>query len=82
MTLAERLSLIVERAPLLRGAGVQILKIDGIELVLAPPDAPEPKPAEVTKEPKGDLDDPMTYGSTERVPGFERPDDLPASGRR
>jgi hypothetical protein len=51
-------------------------------MVLAPPDPPESAPAVVVKEPKGDADDPMTYGSLDKVPGFQRPDDLPDSGQR
>jgi len=82
MTLDERLTLIAAHAPKLRTAGIQSIEIDGISLTLAPPDAPEPAKADEQKDPTSDADDPVTYGRTEHVPGFERPSDLPVRRRR
>ena len=81
MTLAERLTVIAEHAPKLRVAGVQSLTIDGIALVLAPPDDPAPLKDEES-ELVDPANDPLTYGRTGKVPGFDRPSDLPERGKR
>jgi hypothetical protein len=80
--LAARLALLAEHAPKLRRAGVSSLTIDDITIGLLPPDPPEPQPDEETHEPTGELDDPMTFGRSDGVPGFERPSDLPRKASR
>jgi hypothetical protein len=82
MTLRERLELMVEFGPRLRVAGYQSFELEGIRAVLTPPDAPEPKPEKTEAEPSSPLNDPDTYGSSGKVPGFERPSDLPVRGQR
>lgn len=78
--LADSLQLIAEHAPKLRAAGVHSLAIDGITLVLLPPDPPAPveQPDNDDAIPTSDLDDPTTYGRLpgSSAPGFMRPDDL------
>ena len=85
MDLNDTLRTIAEHAPKLRAAGVQSLSIDGIAMVLSPP---EPRPYVSTEPeqkvdeddtPKRDADDPTTYGRAPGTPapGFKRPDDLP-----
>lgn len=72
----EWFSLIAERAPLLRAAGVTRLVIEGTEIDLAPHIASEP--IRVGPDAQFDysdpLDDPATYGHTSTVPGYRIPD--------
>jgi hypothetical protein len=70
---AELLTLIAERAPSLRAAGVLQVSIDGLGAVLAPDapmpssmPAPKPRPSYVDP-----LEDPDTF-PTGRVPGYKR----------
>jgi hypothetical protein len=76
--LIRQLELLTEFAPRLRSAGFQSLTIDGITMVLAPPEPAPPEPTKDDEKPKRDLDDVVTYGLPEgaEVPGFRRPDDL------
>lgn len=77
--LTETLRVITEHAPRLRAAGVQSLSIDGIAMVLLPPDPPAlEQSADADREPTNDLDDPTTYGRMpgSSAPGFVRPDEL------
>ncbi len=75
----ETLRKIAEHAPKLRAAGVQSLSVDGVSMVLLPPDPPAQDAEPGTAEPSSDRDDPNTYGLPEgaEAPGFRRPDDLP-----
>lgn len=82
MALAESLRLIAEHAPKLRAAGVQSLTVDGVSMVLLPPDPPAyvaPALTDEDEQPVSLLDDPSAYGLPDgaEVPGFRRPDDLP-----
>jgi len=75
------LRVIAEHAPKLRAAGVHSLTVDGVSMVLLPPD-PAPMPEQQATEdtsPTSDMDDPATYGRPEgsELPGFRRPEDLP-----
>lgn len=76
-TPAELLTLLVERAPALRKAGIQHVSIEGLSATLAPPEldpanVPKPKPQ---RTPHPDpLRDPDTYPGG-RVPGFELDDE-------
>ena len=78
MSPAEWFSLIAERAPSLRAAGVTRVVLDGTEIDLAPhiPDV-----TKVTAESQFDfsdpLDDPATYGFTASVPGYRIPREFP-----
>ncbi len=70
------LTLIAERAPTLREAGVRSLSIDGVTIELAPYDPPAPtERRSQNDEPRDLLDDRETYGIPEgaAMPGFTRP---------
>jgi hypothetical protein len=69
------LATIIRRAPELRTAGVVTLTVDGVTLALREPDTAAPVADDPTPEPAL-IDDPDTY-PTGKVPGFERPADLP-----
>lgn len=84
MTAADLLTLIEERAPRLRKAGVLMLKLaePGVEFHLAPevPDVFDPAPtkgARASEPAKDPLFDRMTYGLPDgaKLPGFEPPYD-------
>lgn len=80
MNLAETLRIIADNAPALRAAGVQSLTVEGVSMVLVPPDPPAfVEVAPDRDEPTSDMNDPTTYGLPEGAepPGFRRPDDLP-----
>jgi hypothetical protein len=76
--LAKQLELIAAHAPKLRDAGVQSLSIEGISMVLAPPDPPTPTDTPGDPKSTRDLDDAVTYGLPDGadIPGFRRPDGL------
>jgi hypothetical protein len=77
--LAKQLELIELHAPLLRAAGVHSLAIGEISMVLLPPEPTALIDIGTAEPPRATLDDNETYGLPEdaRVPGFDRPDDLP-----
>lgn len=70
------LTLLVDRAPALRAAGVLDLSIGGVSVRLAPHEPPPaaPDPRERVEEPANALDDELTYGRRpgSGVPGFPR----------
>lgn len=75
MTASDLLTLIVERAPKLREAGVLSVEVEGLKATLAPIQAPEVESGDETPEEQFDvLSDPATFGHTdaERVPGRRR----------
>lgn len=70
-TLADTLSLIAERAPALRAAGVRVVDVENVHFELDPPEPPEPKllpDADQDEDEVAPLDDPMTYGRRKTVP--------------
>ena len=70
------LTLLIERAPALREAGVLDLTIGAVSMRLAPHEAPPavPDARERVEEPANALDDELTYGRRpgSGVPGFPR----------
>lgn len=70
------LTLLVERAPALREAGVLDLSLGGMSVRLAPHEPPPavPEARERVEEPANALDDELTYGRRpgSGVPGFPR----------
>lgn len=77
LTPGEWFSLIAERAPALRAAGVTRLVLDGTEIDFAP-HMPDVKPAIDAQFDYSDpLDDPATYGNTGNVPGYRIPRAFP-----
>lgn len=77
---AARLQLVVNNAARLRADGVTSLTIGDVSISLAPTE-PAPLSVEAKSEPTNPADDPDTYGMTGKVPGFERPADLPRARR-
>ncbi len=76
-TPGELMTLIVERAPALRAAGVRELQIGDFKVLLELPElgaaTGASAPAETTElETDDPLNDPMTFGRKTSVPGFER----------
>ncbi len=72
--------LVIEHAPRLRTAGVHSLSIDGVAMVLLPPEPPSPQvsPPDEDEAPRDLLHDPSAYGLPEdaELPGFRRPTDM------
>lgn len=72
---ADWLTLIADRAPQLREAGVLELTVDGVTVRLAPYEPPpaQPRREEAAVEDPDPLNDPATFGRIGRAPGFDRP---------
>ncbi len=71
---AELIDLIAERAPKLRDAGVRRLRLEDLELELAPPEVEVAGDAdddedEQQREPRHPFYDPATFGRRRGVPG-------------
>ena len=77
LTPAALLTLLAERAPGLREAGITLLKFGDVELHMehAEPAAPPEAKGYRADKPEDDdpLNDPATFGRTDRAPGFTRP---------
>ena len=73
------LTLLQERAPLLRAAGVRSLSIDGVSVELTPHEPPPPertaREMAEQEDPTDLLDDPASFGLRpgDPLPGFTRP---------
>lgn len=70
-SLAETLTLIAEKAPALRAAGVRVIDVDDVHVELAPADPPEANADAKSDEDEDDLDpldDPRTFGRKKTVP--------------
>lgn len=74
---AALLTLLAERAPALRSAGITLLKFADVELHMEhaePAAVTEVRSYRVDKSDDDDpLNDPATFGRTDRAPGFARP---------
>lgn len=71
------IDLAIERGPAMRAAGITHISIDGLSLVLAPPEQPagDTKVEPTKPEPVDPLADPATYGLSPgaQLPGFGEP---------
>ena len=76
--LAKQLDILIDRAPKLRAAGFQSLRVGDISMELAPPAVEAPESIKGDDKQARDIDDAVTFGLPEgaELPGFKRPHDL------